>query len=61
MHHCITYFHTCGKAVENEPPDFGFEQGEQILNPQGERLVKGPYVAETFTVSVEQAYIVIEV
>ena len=27
----------------------------------GERLVKGPYVAETFTVSVERAYIVIEV
>ncbi len=27
----------------------------------GERLAKGPYVAETFTVSVEQAYIVVEV
>ena len=27
----------------------------------GERLVKGPYVAETFAVSVEQDYIVVEV
>jgi hypothetical protein len=27
----------------------------------GENLVKGPYVAETFPVSVEEEYVVVEV
>jgi 3-phenylpropionate/trans-cinnamate dioxygenase ferredoxin subunit len=27
----------------------------------GERLVKGPYVAETFPVSVEEDYVVVEI
>ena len=33
----------------------------QVTVEPGERLAKGPYVAETFTVQLEQAYIVIEV
>jgi nitrite reductase/ring-hydroxylating ferredoxin subunit len=33
----------------------------QVTVEPGEKLVKGPYVAETFPVSVEEEYVVVEV
>ena len=33
----------------------------QVTVEAGEKLVKGPYVAETFPVSVEEQYVVVEV
>ena len=33
----------------------------QVTVEPGEKLVKGPYVAETFPVSVEEEYLVVEV
>ena len=33
----------------------------QVTVEPGEKLVKGPYVAETFAVSVEEEYVVVEV
>ena len=33
----------------------------QVVVEPGEKLVKGPYVAETFPVSVEEDYVVVEI
>ena len=43
-----------------DPDDLKIRQFKVSVEP-GETLVKGPYVAETFAVSVEENYVVIEV
>ena len=30
MHHRVSNFHSGWKAVENESPNFGFENGDQV-------------------------------
>jgi len=43
-----------------DPKSTRARQFQVTLEP-GEKLVKGPYVAETFPVSVEEEYVVVEV
>jgi 3-phenylpropionate/trans-cinnamate dioxygenase ferredoxin subunit len=43
-----------------DPDDMKIRQFKTAVEP-GENLVKGPYIAETFQVSVDEKYIVIDV
>jgi len=43
-----------------DPDDMKIRQFKTAVEP-GENLVKGPYVAETFQVSVDEKYVVIDV
>jgi hypothetical protein len=43
-----------------DPQDVRIKSYEVTVEP-GERIAKGPYIAETFPVAVEESYVVVEV